>query len=54
MGELIRHVAENLNTIGLFYRVFPIVVANRVTGIAAPTAGRETIAWNAHQWDVTR
>jgi peptide/nickel transport system substrate-binding protein len=46
------HIAENLNTIGLYYFPIPYAVANRLTNIPTNRASRASLTWNAHLWDV--
>ncbi len=46
LGEILHHMTDVLNVMGLFYDVQPTLVANRITGMTSPTTG-----WNAHTWD---
>ena len=46
LGEVIHHMTDALNIMGLFHDVQAILVANRITGMTTPTTG-----WNAHIWE---
>ncbi|MPZ15561.1 MAG: hypothetical protein GEU73_14265 [Chloroflexi bacterium] len=47
LGQIVRHMTENLNVIGLVFNPDPILVSNRVQNVPVrrPT-------WNTHEWDV--
>jgi len=47
MGQIMHHMTENLNVMGLYYDVQSTLVANRITGVTSPQTG-----WNAHTWEV--
>jgi peptide/nickel transport system substrate-binding protein len=52
LGELARHINENLPLLNLFYRVEPTMISNRLVNVTARWQG-STQAWNAHLWDQT-
>ena len=47
LGQLVRHMSENLNVIGLVFNPDPILISNRVQNIPVrrPT-------WNTQEWEV--
>ena len=50
LGEIVKHVAENVVVIHIFYDVVPQLMNKRVMNVTP----RSTLsqAWNAHHWDV--
>jgi peptide/nickel transport system substrate-binding protein len=46
MGDIMRHMTEVLNVMGLYYDVQSTLVPNRITGMTSPQTG-----WNAHAWE---
>jgi hypothetical protein len=48
--DIVKHVAENVVVIHIFYDVVPQLMNKRVTSVTP----RSTLsqAWNSHQWDV--
>jgi peptide/nickel transport system substrate-binding protein len=53
LGQIVRHMSDQLNIMGLFYDTEPTLIANRVKNVI-PNAKElaTTPAWNAHEWDV--
>lgn len=51
LGQLIRHLAEQLPALGLFYSMRPALVANRLVNFTVET-GQSSETWNAELWDV--
>jgi hypothetical protein len=47
LGEILRHMTDVVNVMGVFHDVQPTMVAHRITGFSCPGTG-----WNAHTWDV--
>lgn len=47
LGDIVHHMTDQLNLMGLYYDVQPSLVANRISGVTSETTG-----WNAHTWDV--
>ena len=45
LQQIVRHVSEHLNWMGITYDVDPIMIGNRVRN-----AG--TMPWNSHLWEV--
>jgi len=53
LGGIIRHVAEQLPVMGLYYLGRPVAFANRLINISTRWAvGGANPGWNAHEWDV--
>ena len=52
IGQIIHHISDQLNAIGLFYDGQPVLVANRLLNIGPGPGEFTTQAWNAHEWDV--
>ena len=51
LGQIVNHISDQLNVLGLFYVLNPSMIANRLVGVT--TRNQEsTEAWNAHLWDV--
>jgi peptide/nickel transport system substrate-binding protein len=51
LGQVLQHIAVNLPVLGIYYRIDPTVLHNRLVNIG----GRQGItsqAWNSHEWDV--
>lgn len=46
LGEIMHHMTDVLNVMGLYYDVQSTLVANRITGMTSPQTG-----WNGHTWD---
>ncbi len=49
LGQIIHHMTDQLNVMGLFYDLRPTLVGNQVKNMSAnyPT-------WNVHEWDIAR
>jgi peptide/nickel transport system substrate-binding protein len=47
LGQIMRHISENLNLMGLFYDGDFMFASNRLQDIS----GAETEIWSVHQWD---
>jgi peptide/nickel transport system substrate-binding protein len=52
LGQILRHLSENLVMLGLFYDPQPVLLGNRLRNIAAKPTPQATQAWNAELWDV--
>lgn len=50
LGQILRHVADNLTQMGLFFDAEPTMMANQIVNVAARWPS-STQAWNAHEWD---
>lgn len=48
MGQIVRHMSENLPIMGILYNTSVILHGNRLLNIKGGGGG----AWNAHEWDV--
>jgi peptide/nickel transport system substrate-binding protein len=51
VGQIMHRMTDDVLLLGLFYTIEPILVNNRVVGVAGRNA-RSSHAWNAHEWDV--
>ncbi len=51
LGEIVHHISDQLNAMGLFYAANPSMIAHRLRNVAARTQ-HSTETWNAHEWDV--
>jgi peptide/nickel transport system substrate-binding protein len=47
MEQIVRHVTENLNAMGIFYDGQTVMMRNRMRNVPA-----NGLPWNAHEWDV--
>jgi len=52
LDGIIRHVAEQIPVMGLYYSFRPDAFANRLVNISPRIGGSRNPAWNAHEWDV--
>ncbi len=52
LGQILRHLSENVVQIGIFYNMEPTLVSNRIKNLKGRSQA-STQAWNAHEWDVT-
>jgi peptide/nickel transport system substrate-binding protein len=51
--QINRHIAENLNMMGILYDTEPLLVSSKLVNVDAPNAlggGRQV--WRSHEWDV--
>jgi len=46
LGDVVHHMTDIVNVMGLFYDIQPVLAANRISGMTTPVTG-----WNAHAWD---
>lgn len=52
LGQMVRHVTDQLVFIGIFFLVEPALINNRVMNVL-PRKGEDALhTWNAHEWDV--
>jgi peptide/nickel transport system substrate-binding protein len=54
LGEIIAHVADRLNVMGLFYNGTPEMIGRRLTNVTTgrPPIPSAQITWNVHEWDL--
>jgi len=52
MGRILRHVAEQLPVMGIYYNPAPDAFGNRLLNIGIARAFGSVPSWNAHEWDV--
>lgn len=51
LGDILYHISDQLNLMGLFYDTQPMLVGNRLMAVT-PSVGDSLQGWNAHEWDV--
>jgi ABC-type transport system substrate-binding protein len=51
LGQIIRHIAEDLPTMPVVYNIQPIMIGNRLLNVTVPTI-EASETWNPEQWDV--
>ena len=53
LGQILRHISENLNIMPIVYGPNFIMAGKRIDGVVAAKApSSNAILWNAHQWDM--
>ncbi len=54
LGQIVRHISENLNIMGIIYNSSPTLISNRLVNVGAGGGGGGSAnqTWNAHEWDV--
>jgi peptide/nickel transport system substrate-binding protein len=53
LGQIIYHVSDQLNLMGLYYGTRPVMIGNRLLNVAATKAPfNDRQSWNAQDWDV--
>ncbi len=52
LGDVIHHISDQLNVMGLFYDTEPLMVGNRLLNVAVNRVARSSQMWNAYEWDV--
>jgi peptide/nickel transport system substrate-binding protein len=52
LGEIMRHLTDQVIIMGLFYNMEPTLVSNRIKNLHARHLSG-TQAWNAHEWDLS-
>ena len=53
LGQIIYHISDQVNILGLYYSTQPVVIGRRLANVGPNQAalnGRQS--WNAHEWDV--
>jgi peptide/nickel transport system substrate-binding protein len=51
LGQIMRHMTDQVVPLGLFYDAQSVLVANRIRNVVGGSA-QGTYAWNAHEWEV--
>lgn len=51
LGQLIRHIAQELPTMAVVYNIQPIMMGDRLLNVTVPTIDASE-TWNPEQWDV--
>jgi peptide/nickel transport system substrate-binding protein len=52
LGQIMRHISEQLNVMGLYYGVEPAMISNRLQGVSARKVQTSAQSWNAGEWDL--
>lgn len=52
LGQIVRHVTENVTLLDLWYNAETIVVGSRLRNVFNKKTGSGNPVWNAYQWDV--
>jgi peptide/nickel transport system substrate-binding protein len=52
IGQVIHHISDQLNVMGMFYDGQPVLVANRILNVGPGLGEFATQSWNAQDWDV--
>jgi len=50
LGEIIAHIAENLNAMPIMSNPAPLLISNRIRGASATKAPSTNAIWNVHEW----
>jgi peptide/nickel transport system substrate-binding protein len=53
LGQIVRHTADQLTHLGLYYNPDPAAVSDRLRNVSPQWSG-VFIGWNVHEWEVTR
>ena len=48
LGQIVHHISDQLNVLGLFYDLRITLVSNRIANLSGGLP-----AWNAHEWELT-
>ncbi len=51
LGQVVHHISDQLNVLGLFYAANPTMIASKLVGVTTRNQD-STEAWNAQLWDV--
>ena len=54
LGQIVRHISENLPIMGIIYNSSPTLISNRLVNVTSGGGGGGSAnqTWNAHLWDV--
>jgi len=52
LGQIIHHISDRLNVMGLFYDTQPVLIAHRLQNVNTARGPGASLTWNAHLWDV--
>jgi hypothetical protein len=47
LGQVARHISEQLVVIGLIYDVAPVLIGNKLQNVSTPNP-----TWNIQQWEL--
>jgi hypothetical protein len=50
LGDIVRHMSDQLTIVGIYYNPRPSPIANRIQGVSEQWPV-PYITWNAHEWD---
>jgi peptide/nickel transport system substrate-binding protein len=51
LGQIVRHMTERLNVIGIFYDIEAMAISSRMVNVDHKQAELAASTWNAHEWD---
>jgi peptide/nickel transport system substrate-binding protein len=51
LGQIVRHIADQVVMVGLYYRAEPTLIGSRVKNVTARPPS-STQAWNANEWEL--
>ena len=52
LGQIMRHMSEQLNIMTLFYDTEPALISRKLVNVTARPVG-STQGWNVHLWDLS-
>ena len=52
LGQIVRHITENVTLLDLWYNAETIMVSNRLQNVVNKKTSQANQAWNVHQWDL--
>jgi peptide/nickel transport system substrate-binding protein len=52
LGQIVHHMTDQLTTMGLWYNVGTVMVANRIQGVVPKKTREATETWGVHQWEI--
>jgi len=52
LGQIVRHMTERLNVIGIFYDIEAMAISSRMVNVSHKQAELASGTWNAHEWDI--
>jgi hypothetical protein len=52
LGQMVRHVTENVVLLGIFFIVEPALINNRIVNVTPRSTEDALHTWNAQEWDI--
>ncbi|MPZ15753.1 MAG: hypothetical protein GEU73_15250 [Chloroflexi bacterium] len=53
LGQVVHHISDQLNVMGLYYGVEPAMITNRLQQAGARKVQTSVQSWNAHEWELS-